>query len=58
MCYYGTLQELSKKDLIGNFLVGHAFLVDRNGFVRWKACATPTEEELESMVKCTKLLMP
>ena len=57
LCYYGSLQELSGQDLIGNFLVGHAFLIDREGYVRWKACAKPTEEELDAMVKCTKLLL-
>ena len=57
MCYYGSLHELIQKHLIGNMLVGHVFLVDREGFVRWKACAKPTDDELISMIKCTKLLM-
>ena len=58
LCYYGSIQELIRRDFIGNLIVGHAFLIDRDGFVRWKACANPTEEELDSMIKCTKLLIP
>ena len=40
-----------------NEIVGHAFLVDCNGLVRWKAHANPTEEEIKYMLDCSKLLL-
>ena len=58
LCFYGSFEKLTSSDLIGNAIVGHAFLIDSEGFVRWKACAKPTKDELESMIKCSKQLLP
>ena len=58
LCFYGSFEKLTSSDLIGNTIVGHAFLIDSEGFVRWKACAKPTKDELESMIKCCKQLLP
>ena len=38
-------------------MTGHAFLIDSEGYVRWKAHAKPTDEELESMKTCTERLL-
>lgn len=43
--------------MIENEIVGHAFLVDRTGKVRWKAHGRPTPEEIEFMVRCTEELL-
>lgn len=58
MCYYGPIQTLMRQNLIGNMVVGYAYIIDREGYVRWKACAKPDDDELKSMVEATKLLMP
>jgi hypothetical protein len=42
---------------IHNRIVGHVFLVDSNGFVRWQAHLTPFESELEAMIDATSLLL-
>ncbi|XP_064385147.1 uncharacterized protein LOC135334040 isoform X2 [Halichondria panicea] len=42
---------------IGNSIVGYAYLVDKEGRVRWKAHATPNEREIKALIKCTKTLM-
>ena len=58
LCLYSSLKQLRSRELLGNIVVGHAFLIDRNGLVRWKACAEPTGDELVSLSKCTKQLIP
>ncbi|MCG8620541.1 MAG: mitochondrial ATPase complex subunit ATP10 [Proteobacteria bacterium] len=40
-----------------NRIVGHAYLVDGKGYIRWRATALPTQRELQTMIKCTKQLM-
>ena len=42
---------------LGNSIVGHVYLLDSCGGIRWRATATPTERELQTMLKCTKQLM-
>ncbi len=42
---------------IGNSIVGYAYLVDKEGRVRWRAHATPNEREIKALIKCTKTLM-
>ena len=42
---------------VSNTIVGHAYLVDKEGRVRWRAVATPTQAEVASMLKCTKELL-
>ena len=54
--FTGNLKPIREK-LLENEIVGHAFLVDSNGLVRWKAHANPTEQEITSMLDCSKLLL-
>ena len=41
---------------MGNKMVAHALLVDRNGLVRWRASADPSEDELKSLLNGTEQL--
>ena len=54
--FTGNLKSIREK-FLENEIVGHAFLVDSNGLVRWKAHANPTEEEIRYMLDCSKLLL-
>lgn len=40
-----------------NEIVGHAYLVDCNGLIRWKAHANPAELEINHMLDCSQLLL-
>lgn len=42
---------------LGNSIVAHAYLLDGSGNIRWRATATPTKRELQSMIKCTNQLI-
>lgn len=48
--------ELRQALSIHSSMVGYAFLLDGEGLIRWRAHATPTQEELQWMTKCTQLL--
>ncbi|KAL9971360.1 hypothetical protein ACROYT_G023873 [Oculina patagonica] len=54
--FSGNLKPIKEK-FLENEIVGHAFLVDSNGLVRWKAHANPTDEEIKHMLDCSKLLL-
>jgi len=54
--FTGNLKPIREK-FLENEIVGHAFLIDSNGLVRWKAHANPTEEEIRYMLDCSKLLL-
>lgn len=41
---------------VPNLLGGYAYLLDREGFVRWSACGMATETELECLFKFIKQL--
>lgn len=56
LCYSGNTKQI-KENFLENIIVGHAFLVDCNGRVRWKAHANPTDEEIKFMLDCSKLLL-
>ncbi|XP_068753563.1 uncharacterized protein [Montipora capricornis] len=56
LCFDGNARPIKEK-FLENTIVGHAFLVDCNGLVRWKAHANPTDEELKFMLDCSKLLL-
>ena len=38
-------------------IVGYAYLLDRDGLIRWQAHATPTNEELQGMTKSAQSLL-
>jgi ATPase complex subunit ATP10 len=40
-----------------NARIGYVYLVDEQLRIRWAACADPTKEEIESLVKCTGVLL-
>jgi len=56
LCFTGNSKPI-KENFLENTIVGHAFLVDCNGLVRWKAHANPTDEEIKFMLDCSKLLL-
>ncbi|KAJ7393552.1 hypothetical protein OS493_006537 [Desmophyllum pertusum] len=56
LCFRGNSKPL-KEQFLENKIVGHAFLVDCNGLVRWKAHANPTEEEIKYMLDCSNVLL-
>lgn len=56
LCFNGNIKPI-KERFLENTIVGHAFLVDCNGLVRWKAHANPTDEEIKFMLDCSKLLL-
>ena len=56
LCYFGSTNNFQSK-IIENTLVGHCFLVDSDGLIRWKAHAKPKEEELEYMIDNTRTLI-
>lgn len=57
VCIGKMASELRKVLDVQNSIVGHAYLLDREGLVRWTAHATPTQSELHAMTKCTKDLL-
>lgn len=56
LCFSGNAKSI-KERFLENTIVGHAFLVDGNGLVRWKAHANPTDEEIKFMLDCSKLML-
>ena len=61
VCYTGQggpkIKDLMKTIAVGNSIVGHAYLLDGSGNIRWRATATPTQRELLTLFKCTKQLI-
>ncbi len=57
LCYYGTTAGIRSEGFVENVVVGHAFLIDSNGLVRWRACAKPTNEEIESLIACSQRML-
>lgn len=54
---FGDTYDFRKVLGVPNLLSGYVFLVDRKGRVRWRASGMATEEEIESMVGCTRRLL-
>lgn len=54
--FSGNLKSIKKK-IMENEIVGHAYLVDCNGLIRWKAHANPAELEINHMLDCSQLLL-
>ena len=52
-----SAQEVMKALGVGNIIVGHAYLVDEKGLIRWRAHATPTAQETRALLKCSKQLL-
>ena len=57
MCYSSRFSEARKRLEVHNSIIGYAFLVDREGHVRWRAHGKPTERELEAMTNCCRQLL-
>ena len=57
VCTGKTASELRRALRMHSSMVGYAFLLDGEGLIRWRAHAVPTQEELQSMIRCTKELM-
>ena len=53
----GGVVELKERLAVGNIIVPHTYLVDREGLIRWRAHAAPTTKELSAMITCTKQLV-
>jgi len=56
ICCFEDGQDIRNTLLIKNPLVGHVYLVDPQGKVRWRAHSNALPEEIESMLKLTKEL--
>jgi hypothetical protein len=56
LCYYGNSDGIQRLLDTKNILVGYAYLIDRHGFIRWKAHATPTHKEIQSLLNLTRKL--
>lgn len=54
--YSESVESVRRELDIGNSIVGHAYLVDERGRVRWRAHGTPNDTEIRAMIKCTKEL--
>ena len=42
---------------LGNSMVGYVFLLDKEGRIRWKAHASPTQYELQALLRCSRQLL-
>ena len=51
------VEQLKQTLAIGNTIVGHVYLLDSDGRVRWRAHAAPTDRELKALIKCTRQLV-
>ena len=56
LCYYGNSDGIRRLLDVKNVLIGYAYLIDRHGFIRWKAHATPTHKEIENLLNLTRKL--
>lgn len=50
------MQELMQALEVGNTIVGHVYLVDNEGLIRWRAHAVPTVQETNTLLKCSQQL--
>ena len=57
LVFVGDVDPLCDCLDVTNRLIGHAFLVDGTGKVRWRACGRATEEEVRYLRACISELM-
>ena len=59
MLYSGDREVSDLREAIDlhNSIVGHAYLLDKKGLIRWRAHATPTASEIQIMLKCSRQLL-
>ena len=58
MLYSGKdAPEIRKTLQLGNSMIGYVFLLDKEGRIRWKAHASPTEHEIEALLRCSQQLL-
>lgn len=57
LVFVGDVDPLCEGLAISNRLIGHAFLVDANGKIRWRACGAATEEEVRRLGTCVAELL-
>lgn len=54
---FGGVMEFATKLLLPNKFTGYAYLIDKEGMVRWRGIGLAQEEDLESLYRCTKDLL-
>ena len=57
LVFVGDVDPLCDGLAITNRLIGHAFLVDSAGRVRWRACGVATELEEQRLRACVEMLL-
>ena len=58
MLYNGRdVAELRKTLQLGNSIVGYVFLLDQEGRIRWRAHASPTQQEIHTLLRCSGQLL-
>ncbi|KAI5080744.1 hypothetical protein GOP47_0003927 [Adiantum capillus-veneris] len=54
---FGDCYDFRKALHITNLLTGYAFLLDEQGWVRWRGFGQSTDEEVKSMISCSVKLL-
>eukprot|EP00638_Chattonella_subsalsa_P003909 CAMPEP_0117751468 /NCGR_PEP_ID=MMETSP0947-20121206/10992_1 /TAXON_ID=44440 /ORGANISM="Chattonella subsalsa, Strain CCMP2191" /LENGTH=235 /DNA_ID=CAMNT_0005569853 /DNA_START=232 /DNA_END=939 /DNA_ORIENTATION=- len=52
--HFGETEELRESLGITNRLSGYLYLVDKDGFIRWRGCGRASEQELEHLMRATE----
>ena len=58
MLYAGRdAHEVRKTLQLRNSIIGYVFLLDRQGKIRWRAHASPTQKEIAALLNCARHLL-
>eukprot|EP00742_Colponemidia_sp_Colp-10_P008704 GILJ01009443.1.p1 GENE.GILJ01009443.1~~GILJ01009443.1.p1 ORF type:complete len:255 (-),score=20.40 GILJ01009443.1:195-959(-) len=57
LCYYGDFDHVKERLFLHNRFVVHAFLVDQQARVRWRALKDARPQEVEALINITKKLL-
>lgn len=52
-----NVSEIRKMLQLDNSLIGYVFLLDSEGWIRWRAHASPTKHEITALLNCTRQLL-